>query len=793
MGVASRLLAQENAGILQGQVLDAATGKPVDGALVSIFVDGRIRGASLVGADGRFTFSNIEGDSVRLSFEALGFEPHKFSFTVDEVRGHQLRGRSWALLMAPVRLTRSATPPTAQDSARAPVRVIGDWISSIRFAPQARAQAQRAIGRPGAAMTAYRRVLDSLRTAGAVRQVARTLLEFGELYRSLGRLDSALVLYRDALFAYRVLADVRAEASALHSIARVQMVQGPRDSAWINLQRALQMRMAVADTGGTLESQRSVAAYLFADRQYDSAQAYLENVLAATREDLRPGVLLDLAHVMRSRGLADSALRLVHAAHRIPPGGNELRAEILVALGMAYLMRETRDPRRASAYFDSAAAVYAYINLDIPNDASRVSFGETTAPLYELWTLTELLRSSQVGESAAVLAALAVTERGRAQALRRLMQTRTDTLRAGADLAAEGKQLVEAVTAPKRAVLSYMVTANETVTWLLAPEGLELAVVEVGADSLASLVTSVRDAHIRGGDDEPYAGILGRTLLPARFHRGLSEDLEVVVVPHGPIALLPFAALTLSDGSRIVDRHSVRFAPSLTVLRRSDSQDSSPTDRSVAALIIGNPRMPIVPSAFGAEVIALRPLPYAEREADSVAAILRAPGALKGVNATESAVRRQLPSARLVHFATHGYAYPEPHRARSSFIALAESGDDDGVLTVSELLDDRSIQLNAELVVLSACETGLGDLKQAEGVVGLPRSFMAKGARSVVSTLWQVSDEATVSFMTAFYRAWYRDGLTKGESLRLAQNHLRQSTRFTAPRYWAAFQLLGAN
>ena len=112
---------------------------------------------------------------------------------------------------------------------------------------------------------------------------------------------------------------------------------------------------------------------------------------------------------------------------------------------------------------------------------------------------------------------------------------------------------------------------------------------------------------------------------------------------------------------------------------------------------------------------------------------------------------------------------------------------------MSEILDDARIQLTADLVVLSACETGLGDLTQAEGVVGLQRAFLAKGARSVVATLWQVSDEATMIFMTAFYRAWYREGLTKSESLRLAQNRLRRSARFAAPRYWAAFQLVGAN
>jgi CHAT domain-containing protein len=98
--------------------------------------------------------------------------------------------------------------------------------------------------------------------------------------------------------------------------------------------------------------------------------------------------------------------------------------------------------------------------------------------------------------------------------------------------------------------------------------------------------------------------------------------------------------------------------------------------------------------------------------------------------------------------------------------------------------------MSAELVVLSACETGLGDLKKAEGTVGLQRAFLARGARSMLVSLWDVSaDQGTTLLMRSFYRHWLR-GDTKAEALRTAEAEVARS--FPHPRYWAAFQMVGA-
>ncbi len=128
-------------------------------------------------------------------------------------------------------------------------------------------------------------------------------------------------------------------------------------------------------------------------------------------------------------------------------------------------------------------------------------------------------------------------------------------------------------------------------------------------------------------------------------------------------------------------------------------------------------------------------------------------------------------------------------------MALAPDERNDGRLTVGEILDDPALQLEAELVVLSACQTGLGDLKEAEGTVGLQRAFLAKGARSVLVSLWSVSDVVTEELMKRFYTHWLEDedGPSKAEALRRAQEEVRETPGWEHPRYWAAFQLVGAN
>jgi CHAT domain-containing protein len=187
-----------------------------------------------------------------------------------------------------------------------------------------------------------------------------------------------------------------------------------------------------------------------------------------------------------------------------------------------------------------------------------------------------------------------------------------------------------------------------------------------------------------------------------------------------------------------------------------------------------------------------QPLKGAEKEALDVAQLLRTKP-LIGSQATELAVLQQLPNARIIHLATHG-TFNEQQPLLGG-IALAQTGKDtqnDGLLTAEEIFQLNSegkLTLNAELLVLSACNTGRGRIT-GDGVIGLSRSFIAAGIPSVIVSLWAVPDAPTAELMTEFYTNLYQKKLDKAQALRMAMLKMMEKHRDN-PRAWAAFTLIG--
>ncbi len=278
---------------------------------------------------------------------------------------------------------------------------------------------------------------------------------------------------------------------------------------------------------------------------------------------------------------------------------------------------------------------------------------------------------------------------------------------------------------------------------------------------------------------------------------GISEfksKRQLIVVPDGKLHLLPFAAL-VNAGKYILTSHQVTVAPSGTVFcilrSRSDEviRDGLPYV-GVAAWISKTP-----PSTFlarikravsGPERSELVALPDSEHEVETIATDLPRPSTiLLGEHATETNFK-ELPLGRynVIHLALHGYVDPEiPDRSALVF-APESPATDDGLLQVREI---RGLHLNADLVTLSACNTGIGPVGE-EGVENIVNAFIEAGSRSVVSTLWELQDHATADLMSNFYGHLGR-GEEKAEALRQAQLTMLNSG--APPYYWAGVELDG--
>ena len=246
----------------------------------------------------------------------------------------------------------------------------------------------------------------------------------------------------------------------------------------------------------------------------------------------------------------------------------------------------------------------------------------------------------------------------------------------------------------------------------------------------------------------------------------------MILIPQSSLFLVPFPALQNSEGEYLIEQYTLQIAPSIQTLAIRKPEQSHITTAKSQALIVGNPEPMPEP---------LSQLTGAEAEAKAIANILQTTPII-GQAATETAVIAKMKGAKLIHLATHGLF--DEHQGLQSSLAFSTSDNSDGFLTAKEILD---LNLQAELVVLSACNTGRGTIT-GDGVVGLSRSFLLAGAENTLVSLWYVPDLATSALMTNFYHQ-LQYNLPEPQALR--QAILSTMQEYPSPRDWAAFMLVG--
>ena len=269
-----------------------------------------------------------------------------------------------------------------------------------------------------------------------------------------------------------------------------------------------------------------------------------------------------------------------------------------------------------------------------------------------------------------------------------------------------------------------------------------------------------------------------------------NPSARVIFIPQNELFFVPFAALQDNNGKYLIEKHTISTAPSIQVLdllhqrkiARNQEKFVPTTMTDDELLIVGNPTAPKVSLTKG-DSCKPSSLPGAEKEAKNIAQILKTQ-ALTGDAATETAIVDKISQARIIHLAT--MTYPEDCKTNNSpgVIALASSNQDDGWLRTSEI---QNLNLKADLVVLSGCETALGRIT-GDGVIGLSRSFFAAGADSVIGSLWDIPDAPTATLMTKFH-ANLSKNTDKAGALRQAM--LKTMKKHPNPRDWAGFTLVG--
>lgn len=362
-------------------------------------------------------------------------------------------------------------------------------------------------------------------------------------------------------------------------------------------------------------------------------------------------------------------------------------------------------------------------------------------------------------------------------------RTRGLLLKSRQDVAREDPQLASLVTVsampskdlqsdlkPNEVVLEYFGTGSEFFAFVVSRDAISL--VPIDADGLNAMVSEFRKAIL---DINSQRYLASARALYERIIAPVSDAIKghtLIIVPHGSLHYLPFGAL--NDGQEFfIDKYKYRTLPSASVLAllKNRSKDA----QRIPLLALGNPDL-------GKPELAL---PGAEREVRTLGQLVPSSRVAIRRNASETLLKRFGGQARYLHIASHGQF--NPGHPLDSRLLLAPDNDNDGDLTVGELYD---LHLDADMVVLSACQTGLGDVQSGDDVIGLTRGFLYAGASNIVASLWVVDDTATSMLMADMYKQL--DKTDKESALRNAQLYVKANYN-AHPFYWAAFQLTGSD
>lgn len=332
-----------------------------------------------------------------------------------------------------------------------------------------------------------------------------------------------------------------------------------------------------------------------------------------------------------------------------------------------------------------------------------------------------------------------------------------------------GLDRLNAIMEPDVGLLAYYVLPNEIFCWTLRRNGIHLFRSPLGRDSLDLEIRDYRRAIQNLEPVEAMSQRFHRLLIaPALAHLGGCR--YVGIIPHGPLHYLSYA--TLSDGGDyLIDRFPLFHLPNASVLdytlKRRNHKQKNPEVLAIGNPDLGNPALD---------------LPFAEHEVRTLKWNFPRITLLTRERATEDWVVDNIGRFGIIHLASHGEF--DPINPLFSAVRLARGDAGDGKLEAAEVF---GLTINADLVVLSACQTGLGKITRGDDVIGMNRSFFYAGTHAIISSLWRVSDTSTAILIKEFYRRYV--SANKAESLNRAMIHVRRS--YPHPGYWGAFTLVG--
>ncbi|MGD1808499.1 CHAT domain-containing protein [Dapis sp. BLCC M126] len=651
-------------------------------------------------------------------------------------------------------------------------------------------------GKFAEAIDYYQQALKIAENNQNLEQVSDLLYQIAIVYQSLGDNESSLRFYQRSLSTVQKTNNPQIIAQRLIFVGDMYLQQKNYQKAIESYQQSWQAGEQIKDSLLISRSLSRLGQAYYLTGDYERAISAYQNANKSYPFDTgSPMAFRGLGAVYHAQSNYQEAIKYYQQAWEVKsPTYEQDKWEILLNMGVVFA--DAGNLSQAEAKIREGIKLKESVRRRLGNnDGFKISFFDTFLGAYGF--LQKLLIAQNKND-----AALEVAEQGRARAFVELLAQNINPENQEIIEPPKLAQIQQIAQQQNATIVEYSLVSNKEIyIWVINPQGkiiFRSQPLKNNSLNLTQLVTTTRQSlGVRGrGLEVSYEPLPDSQSHLKQLHQLLIEPIadllptdpqqKLIFIPQNSLFSVPFPALVDKNGKYLIEKHTILTAPSIQVLQLTHEKRQAVSGKDI--LVVGNPTMPNITTEIGKPPEQLSSLPGAETEAIKIAKILKTQP-LIGSAATKKTIAQQLANARVIHFATHGlleYGIPEESGVKDipGAIALAPSGNDNGLLTSREIFN---MKLNAELVVLSACDTGRGDIT-GDGVIGLSRSLVTAGVPSVIVSLWSVPDAPTAELMTEFYQEWEKSG-NKAEALRQAM--LKTMKSHQHPRNWAAFTLIG--
>lgn len=656
------------------------------------------------------------------------------------------------------------------------------------------------------------------------RGEGKALGDLGIVYHSLGEYKKAIEYTQKRLAMAREIKDTWGEGQAISNLGIVYHTLGNYTKAIEYQQQYLALAQAIKNPLWEQQALGNLGGAYYFLGDYNKAIELYEKSLAIAwknREvEIANKVRANLGLVYFQMKNYQKSIELYNQFLSSTSSGKNLREQAIVRNNIAAVQIYAGDlPGATENLLKGVQFLEALRGRLGSNDSYKISLFETQT--FPYINLQKVLIAANKND-----AALEIAERGRGRAFVELLEKRLSLKQTPATTITPPniEQIKQIAKTQNSTLVQYSIIYNdfkvegreksqesELYIWVIKPTGEVTfrfsnlkSLWQEQQISLAYYVTTTRAYIGARGRGSTEVGGSEETIETKRLKQlyqiliqPIAELLpndpnaRVIFIPQKSLFVVPFPALIDADGKYLIEKHTILTAPAIQVLQLTYQQRKQVLGDKV--LVVGNPTMPSIPLEIGEKPEQLPPLPGAQKEALAIAKLLKTT-AITGNQATKSSIVQQMLKSRIIHLATHGLLDDFKGLGVPGAIALApdppsslskeQQSGINGLLTADEILD---LKLNAELVVLSACDTGRGKIT-GDGVIGLSRSLITAGVSSVIVSLWSVPDEPTASLMSEFYQNIQK---TPDKAQALRQAMLTTMKEYPEPKNWAAFTLIG--